>query len=371
MNKQKKIDENYISRTFRLARRGAGTVSPNPMVGAVLVKNGKVISEGFHRHYGEAHAEIQAIESARTSIKGATLYVNLEPCTSFEGKKTPPCADRLIEEKIKRVVIANIDPNPQVNGKSIEWMKRKGIEVITGIREETGRELNKFFFHFTRTGRPYILVKIAQTLDGRIATKEGNSRWISNEQNRKYVHQLRTKYDAVLVGIGTILSDNPHLTVRMVRGANPWRVIVDTHLRTPPDANLVLDDNRIKTIIATTPKGDRQKAEQFKKLGIHVWELDEDRNGKVDLKKLLFRLGAFRITSVIVEGGAGIYTSLLYHKLVDELMITIAPKIIGAGIDAIGDLEVRSIAEAIEMENVRFKKSNNDVTLFGKPKYKS
>lgn len=264
-------NEELIKKTLKLAEKGRGKVSPNPLVGAVITKNSEIIAEGFHREFGDVHAEVAALDSAREDINGGTLYVNLEPC-SHTGKQ-PPCVERIKNSGIKRVVIGMPDPNPLVNGKGIEFLRSRGLEVRVGVLEEACKDLNEGFFKHVKTGRPLVTLKIAQTLDGKIAAADGNSKWITSEKSRRLVHKMRSQNDAVLVGIGTVLKDNPRLNVRLVRGRDPKRIVLDSTLKISLNSNFLSKSLVEKTIIATTSKAPRDKSRLIKNLGATVWKI--------------------------------------------------------------------------------------------------
>jgi len=327
-------DEKYMHRCFELAIKGAGMVSPNPMVGCVIVKNGKVIAEGYHRKYGSDHAERHAIRSAlkkKISLKGSTLYVNLEPCAHFG--LTPPCTDLIIEHNISKVVIGAKDPYHEVAGKGIKKLKRSGIEVITGILEKESKDINKFFFKYVTEGLPYVMIKAAQTLDGRIADLNYRSKWISSPESRKLVHRLRAVYDAVLVGSNTVNCDNPELTVRDAIGRDPVRVVLDNDLSSNIKSKLFSKRLVGRTVVLTSDKIGKSKLARFLNKGIVVIPC-KTLNGKIDLKDALFTLAKLDIQSVMVEGGAQTYSGFISQNLVDEYLIFIAPKIMGHGIAA-------------------------------------
>lgn len=362
--KKKTFDDNYYMRmAIRLAGKGIGKTSPNPMVGAVIVKNGKVIGQGYHKNCGDHHAEINAINNAGRNISGSTFYITLEPCSHYG--KTPPCVDTLIKKGLKRVVVGTPDPNPEVNGKGLKILRSKGIKVDVGILDTECRQLNEHYFKFIKTGIPYVTVKYAQTLDGRIATKTGDSQWISSEASRKYVHVLRSTNDCVMVGEGTVATDNPQLTVRHVNGKNPLRIIVDSKLRIPIKSSVLTDDNSHLTIIATTSNAPSGKVTAIKKLGVEVLIVKKERNGRVSLSSLLKKLGEREIMSVLVEGGAEIVTSLLKANLVDKMIIPISPKIIGKGLEAIGDLNINKIKNAIHFSSFKTMKKGGDIIFEG------
>lgn len=357
-------DEHFMQMALQLARKGMGYVSPNPLVGAVIVKGDRIIGSGYHKRYGDHHAEVNAIRNAREDIAGATLYVTLEPCC-HEGK-TPPCVDSIVRNKIARVVIGAVDSNPLVCSEGINYLRRCGIEVKTGVLENECRRMNETFFHYMETGRPFITVKYAQTLDGRIATSTGNSQWISAERARRLAHQLRARHDAVLVGAGTVIKDNPELTVRLVRGRNPLRIIVDANLRIPLDAKILQNIAQAKTIVATTKDEASALSKKIAATGAEIITVAADKNGNVDLAKLFKALGLRGISSVLVEGGAQIITSLLKDNLADRLLIIIAPKIIGKGIEAIGDLQIRDMESAKILSIQKVKKIGPDLLIDGR-----
>ncbi len=329
-------DEQFMTRCFELALKGAGQVSPNPLVGCVIVKNGKIVAEGYHKKYGEYHAERNAINSAvkkGINLKGAELYVNLEPCAHFG--KTPPCSDLIIEHKFSKVVIGVKDPYHEVAGKGISRMKKAGIKVITGVLDEEAEELNKFFFKFVSTGLPYITIKAAQTIDGKIADDKYRSKWISSTESRRTVHKLRSVYDAVLVGANTVKYDNPKLNVRDVKGRNPYRIIIDKDLTLKHGYNVYKYADG-KTIIITSLNADISKIKLLQKKNIIVLPC-KIRNSKIDLADALKKLAAHNITSIMIEGGAFVYNEFVKARLVDEMLIFIAPDIMGSGIMAFSD----------------------------------
>jgi len=357
-------DEFYMNRALNLARKGEAWVSPNPMVGAVIVKNNRIIGEGYHQIFGGNHAEINAIDCASESLTGATIYVSLEPCTHYG--KTPPCCERVISHKPARVVIGTADPNPLVSGKGIDSLKRHGIETTVGVLKEECLQLNERFFKFMKTGIPFITLKFAQTLDGRIATASGHSRWISSAPSLRLAHRLRSSHDAVLIGVNTLIQDNPELTVRLVRGRNPLRVIVDSSLRMPIDAQVLMNQNAAQTIVATTANADPEKLTQLMSIGIEALMIGDDTNHRVDLKKLFIELGKRNISSVLVEGGSAIITSMMKAKLPDRIVIVIAPKIVGKGIDAVGDLNIHTMDESMRLTYGKIRRLGNDLIIDGR-----
>ena len=346
-----------MKRAFTLARRGAGKTSPNPMVGALLVKNGQIIGEGWHRRYGGAHAEAEAIKAAQAagfSSAGTDLYCTLEPCCfKAPGKKQPPCTDLIINNGVKNVYIANFDPNPKVSGKGVALLEKAGIKVKTGLCPDVGEELNRAFFTFHRLGRPFVHLKAAQSLDGRIAALDKGARWISCEAARRLVHRLRSEYDAVLIGRGTALADDPELTVRLVKGRNPHRLILDSTLALPETAKLLSPSEPEKTIIFHNHNADKDKIAKLRSLGV---ELVPSNQSPVPLKKVLAALAERGIQSVLVEGGAGVFRSFLLEGLWDRLSIFIAPIILGDGLNFVSGLGFSSMEEALRFKKGSFRR---------------
>jgi diaminohydroxyphosphoribosylaminopyrimidine deaminase/5-amino-6-(5-phosphoribosylamino)uracil reductase len=333
------IDAHHMMSCLKLAAKGRGTVSPNPMVGAVLVRGTAVIGKGWHRQFGGHHAEIDAMLDAQRhgeSIAGATLYVSLEPC--FHHGKTPPCVDSIIEGKISRVVAAVKDPNPLVNGKSIGKLRRAGIAVEVGVCRREAQLLNESFFAWFAHKRPFVALKAAQTSDGFIARSDGSSKWITNTLSRKKVHALRSSYDAILVGAGTVLADDPMLTVRSVKGSNPLRIVVDGRLRIPIDAAVVRTAQDIGTIVYTARTRDaaiREKITTLERLGVVVIELRAGRNKRIPVNDILADLGEQKIMSVLVEGGADVYEGFLKAQAADIIYQFTSPKKFGEGLRGI------------------------------------
>ncbi len=354
-------DEYYMQLALKLARKGKGYVSPNPLVGAVIVKNGIIIGQGYHKLFGGPHAEVNAIKNARQDLTDATLYVNLEPCC-HEGK-TPPCVESIIKNKIGKVVIGAIDSNPLVSCGGSNYLQSRGIEVTTGILENECRSLNEIFFHYMETGMPFVTVKYAQTFDGRIATANGQSQWISSPASLKFAHMLRARHDAVLVGAGTILKDNPELTVRHIHGRNPLRVVVDSGLSIPEKSKILQNLSGAKTLIATTKTAEDPQFRHIAASGGEIITIDADSRGQVDLKKLLKILAARGISSVLVEGGAQIITAVLKNDLANRLVAIIAPKIIGKGIEAIGDLQINDLKYAKNLSFQKIKRIGPDIVI--------
>jgi diaminohydroxyphosphoribosylaminopyrimidine deaminase/5-amino-6-(5-phosphoribosylamino)uracil reductase len=352
-------DESYMKRALSLARRGKGWTSPNPMVGCVVVKDGEIIGEGYHKRFGENHAEINAINSATKSLEGSTFYVTLEPCSHYG--KTPPCVDRIIESKAACVIAGVLDPNPAVTGRGIEKLKNHGIETRVGVLEEECRDLNETFFTFMETKLPFVTLKYAQTIDGRIASATGHSQWISSKASRRFAHALRAEHDAVLVGVDTVIQDDPELTVRLARGKNPVRIIIDSTLRIPENATVLQNQKKATTLIAVTLQSSEKKRSYFNERGIETLVIDKDGAGRVDLGKLLIAMGKRGISSVLVEGGAQIITSFVRERLPDRIVIITAPKILGRGIEAIGDLGIQRVDDSIRLSVKRIMKKGDDI----------
>jgi diaminohydroxyphosphoribosylaminopyrimidine deaminase / 5-amino-6-(5-phosphoribosylamino)uracil reductase len=351
----------FMKRALALAEKGRGHVSPNPMVGAVVVKDGRIVAEGYHQSFGKAHAEVIALDNAGDNALGATLYVTLEPCNHVG--KTGACTERIFSAGISRVVVSTIDPNPLVNGQGIKFLRSKGISVLEGVLEEKSRELNRGYIKHMLTGKPYILLKLAQTLDGRIATSTGHSKWVTGEDSRTASHKLRTHFDAILVGIGTVLADDPQLTVRRTKGFSPKRIVLDSQLRIPLDANVLADDSPNKTIIVTTNQASKEKISRIVERGSIVLVLDSDDRGWTPQSILWKKLGELGISSVMVEGGSTVHTECLKHGNADEIVIFFAPKLLGSGVDALGDLGIRNINSAIELEDLQIKRLSNDFMI--------
>src|SRR4030095_8977190 len=325
-------DEFLMHRCINLARLGKGYVSPNPLVGCLIVKNEKVVSEGYHKKFGMPHAEVNAIEIALTKgidLKGAEIYINLEPCSHFG--KTPPCVDKIIEQKFSKVVIGIKDPNPLVSGKSINKLKRNGINVISGILEKECKELNEFFFKYITTGLPYVTLKAAQTLDGKIAHENYKSKWISSIESRERVHKMRSEYDAVLVGRRTVKYDDPDLTVRLVKGRNPKRIAIDANLSLNINHKIFNDTSSAKTIMLSAKIMNPKKAAFLKRKSVEIIEC-KVKNSSIDLKDALTKLGRMNISSILVEGGSETYYNFLKQNMADELNIFVLPKVFGKGI---------------------------------------
>jgi diaminohydroxyphosphoribosylaminopyrimidine deaminase/5-amino-6-(5-phosphoribosylamino)uracil reductase len=358
------VDEKYMKRALELARRGLGRTSPSPLVGAVIVREERVIGEGYSHRYGGDHAEVNALRKAQEEAKDATIYITMEPCSRYE-RKVPSCLGTIVRSGVKRVVLGTIDPHPAVNGRGVQFLNRSGIETKTGVLEEDCRRLNQTYFKYIQRGIPFVTLKFAQTLDGRIATATGSSQWISSSASLKLAHRLRSTHDAILVGIGTLLKDNPKLTVRLIRGRSPVRVVADSKLRIPLDSKVLQEPHVAPTIIATTPGVNEKKKASLKNRGIEVMEVPADGQGRIDLREMLSRIGTRGISSVLVEGGSQIITSILSRGLADKIVVTVAPKILGEGIEAVGNLGISEIAGSVQLSHVRVYKKGPDLIIEG------
>ena len=364
-------DLHYMTLTLRLAAKGRGTVSPNPMVGAIVVKNGRIVGQGFHRRPGEPHAEILAIRRAGIKAEGATLYVTLEPCCHLK-KRTPPCVPAVIESGIRRVVIAMRDPNPRVGGKGIAALRRAGLAVKVGVAQSEAESLNRAYSHWIKTKRPYVILKAGMTLDGQIATASGDSRWITSKESRQEVHQLRTETDAVLIGVGTVIADNPSLTARTgkhlkkVALRQPLRVVVDSTTRAPLTARVFMQQNVAKTLLVTTKTASDSRVRRMRNNGIEVLRLPSV-SGHVSLTALIDELGRRNVTSLLVEGGSEINAAVLKAKLVQHVRLYIAPALLG-GINAKGMIGGRSpvrLAQMLKLKHVHTRSVGCDIVVEG------
>lgn len=344
-------DIEYMRRAMELAERGVGFTNPNPMVGAVIVKGGRVIGEGWHERYGEWHAERNALKNCTEDARGATMYVTLEPCCHYG--KTPPCTEAIIEHGIERVFVGMPDPNPLVAGKGLSLLREAGIEVVCGVEEEAIREQNKIFLKYIATRRPWVVLKTAMTLDGKIATWSGDSRWITGTEARAYVHELRHRLMAVMIGIGTAVADDPLLNCRIEgRGVRqPIRVIVDSNARLGLDSQIVKTAGKYHTIVAHTRFAAEERLEALKQAGVETL-LCEEKEGLVDVDNLLFLLGQMGVDSILLEGGGGLNYSLLAGGFIDEVYSFIAPKIVGGEkaktpVEGVG---IEKMADAVTLE---------------------
>lgn len=369
--KADRSDEIYMRRVLRLAERGRGRTSPNPMVGAVVVKGSRIIGQGCHRKAGEPHAEVEALSAAGPRARGATLYVNLEPCRHI-NKRTPPCTRAIIESGIRGVVMAMRDPNPQVNGRGKAILRRAGIEVIEGVLTDHARKLNEVYTKFITTGRPFVILKTAMTLDGKIALGNTVSQWITGERARLTAHRLRNQVDAVLVGINTVLTDDPRLTTRLPggRGKDPHRIILDSTLKIPLTAKVITESasggSSAITFIATTKKAPDRKIQALKERGAVVWVLP-DQEGRVSLKDLMREVGHRDITSLMIEGGAEVNASALQAGIVDKIVWFVAPKLLGGeeALGVIGGSSPLSLEKTWRIRDLHYRRVGEDLMFEG------
>jgi diaminohydroxyphosphoribosylaminopyrimidine deaminase/5-amino-6-(5-phosphoribosylamino)uracil reductase len=363
-------DTKFMREALREARKGLGRTSPNPSVGAVIVRNGKVVARGHHKKAGLPHAEIEALHRLGNEAWGDTLYVTLEPC-NHHGR-TPPCSEAIVRSRIRRVVVGMKDPNPYVAGGGCEFLQNAGIEVRTGVLEKECRRVNEAYLKFIGSKRPFVMVKTALTLDGWTASATGDSKWITSERSRQFVHRLRDRVDAVMVGIGTVLADDPHLTTRLKGGGgrDPLRVVADTRLRTPWGANILDGDSASKTLIAAGNDLSPGDLKRFHEKGALTLQCPI-KAGRIDLGVLLDKLGEMSVTSLLVEGGSGITGSLIRERLVDKFYIFKAPKILGGsdGVPMAAGPGARTIEDCLALKDVRLRRFGEDILIEGYPDY--
>ena len=367
-------EEKYMRRAIELAKRGSGHVNPNPLVGAVIVRDGEIIGEGYHECYGQLHAERNAIANAKkrgNSLEGSTIYVTLEPCCHYG--KTPPCTEAIIEEKIARVVVGSDDPNPLVSGKGFQMLREKGIEVIPHFLKEECDAMNHVFFHYIRTGTPYVAMKYAMTMDGKIACYTGDSKWVTGEESRAHVQTLRNHYKGIMAGIGTVLADDPMLNCRIEGGRDPIRIITDSHLRIPMDSQLVRTAGQQPLIVACLPDADEEKAAQLQEKGVEVLripgvttaDITEEQKEVISLPVLMKELGARKIDGILLEGGGQLNESALQAGIVDRIYCYIAPKIFG-GAQAKTPVEGQGLtraADAWQFNRIGMQEFGQDILL--------
>jgi diaminohydroxyphosphoribosylaminopyrimidine deaminase/5-amino-6-(5-phosphoribosylamino)uracil reductase len=360
------MDIKFMGRALELAEKGSGYTNPNPLVGAVIVKAGRIIGEGYHEFYGGHHAEVNAFNNAVEDVKGATMYVTLEPCSHYG--KTPPCAKAIVEKGIRKVVIGIQDPNPLVAGKGIEILKENGIEVVLGVLEEEGKKLNEIFLKYITTGLPFCIMKTAMTLDGKIAAQTGDSKWITGELSRRYVHRLRHRTAGIMVGIGTVLADDPMLNTRLEDGggSDPIRIILDSSARIPLEAKILNLDSNASTIIVATEKASKDRIKAIEEKGAEIIIAPLKNNG-VDLSFLMRILGEKKIDSILLEGGSKINYAALEAGIVDKVNAFIAPKIIG-GDNAktpVGGKGISLMKNAINLKDIMVHRFENDIMIEG------
>jgi len=357
-------DEDFMRVALELAARGKGNVEPNPMVGAVVVRDDEIVAEGYHEVFGGPHAEVNAIAAGGGLCRGATMYVTLEPC-AHHGK-TPPCTEAVIRAGVAKVVAATVDPDPRTRGRGIETLRSNGLHVSVGVLAEDARELNAPFFKLIQTGMPYVTAKWAMTLDGKIASHTGDSKWITSCQSRRRAHQVRHEADGVLIGVGTALADDPSLTCRIAGGRNPIRIVVDSKARLPRSSKLVQTAREADLLIATTPLAAAERVRALEEAGCEVLVVDAE-DGRVDLRQLLARLGERKMTNVLVEGGAELLTSLFEARLVDAVAVFVAPTVLG-GREAMTPVVGRGferIADAWGFADVTVEQIGNDILIAG------
>jgi len=355
-----------MERALELAELGNGYVNPNPQVGAVVVKDGEIVGQGYHEEFGGPHAEVRALEDAGDRTSGGKMYVTLEPC-NHHGK-TPPCTDAIIESKIKEVYIASRDPNPRVTGGGISKLKQAGIVVKPGLLKDRARKLNEIFFHYINTGLPFVLLKLAMTADGKIATRTGDSRWITSPESRKRVHELRARYSGIGVGVNTALTDDPRLTVRDADGPDGTRFIFDSTGDLPADLNLFSLESDAPTVIVTGRDAKEKDILEYRDRGALVWQV-ESRNGEVNLNQFLKKMGEEGYDSLMIEGGSKIAWSFLSRSLVDKLNLFIAPKIVGgdSSVPAVGGKGFDRIKDSIGLRDVEVTEVGPDISYIGYP----
>lgn len=356
----------FMERALELAGKGIGYTSPNPLVGAVIVKDGKIIGEGYHEVFGGPHAEINAFNHAKEEVLGAEMYVTLEPCSHYG--KTPPCAKAIVKKGIKKVVIALTDPNPKVSGRGIKLLQDSGIEVVTGVLEGESRKLNEIFIKYITTGLPFCILKSAMTLDGKTAAVSGDSKWITNEESRQYVHKLRHRVSGIMTGIGTVLKDDPYLTTRIngAKGRDPIRIIVDSSARIPLTAKVLNLASEAETILAVTRRAESGKLIELEKKGVRIIKTPMKEN-RVDLNFLMKALGDRGIDSVLLEGGSELNSSALESGIIDKVNIFIAPKLIG-GSNAktpVGGHGRQFMKEAVILKEMKTQIFEEDIMIEG------
>lgn len=355
------MDEQYMLRAIELAKQGIGFVNPNPLVGAVIVKDGRIIGEGYHERCGGLHAERNALKNCTEDPKGAVMYVTLEPCCHHG--KTPPCTEAVIEAGISKVFIGSDDPNPLVAGKGTALLRAAGIEVVTGFCKEACDKINRVFFHYITTKTPFCVMKTAMTADGKSATRTGLSKWISCEESRRHVHETRKRVAGIMVGIGTVLSDDPMLNCRTENPSHPVRIICDTNLQIPPECRLVISAKDIPTYVAAS-RIDERKCALLEQRSVHVLEIPEE-DGHVNLRILMRKLGELGIDSVLLEGGAALHEAALRSGIVQHVHVYIAPKIFGgvSAKSAVGGLGVACPDEAYRLSRPVISRFGDDVLL--------
>jgi len=348
----------YMEIALQLAEKGRGHVSPNPLVGCVIVKRGKIVGKGYHRKYGQDHAEINAIRSAAKKANNATMYVNIEPCSHWG--KTPPCTEKVVEAGIREVIVGMEDPNPLVDG--YKELKFRGLKTKIGILREEAKKLNEIYMQYSKSKKPFVILKLAMSLDGKIATSTGDSKYITSKEARKFVHQIRNDVDGVMVGINTITRDNPILDSRLVNGKNPIKVILDSSLKISERSKVLKDPGKV--IIATTKKAPKKKVNKLHQKGVTILTL-KPKHGLVDLKELMKELGKSEITSVMIEGGGELSGNAIKEGIVNKILMFTAPKLIGNGLNPIKNLGVKKVEKAIKLKNISTSRIGKDIMVEG------
>ncbi len=361
----KSLDEKYMRMALRLAAKARGRTSPNPLVGAVVVKDGTIVGRGYHKKSGMPHAEAVALQKAGAAAAGATLYVTLEPC-SHTDKRTPPCTLAIRQSGIRRVVISMIDPNPKVSGGGVRVLRSAGIDVTTGVLEDEARRLNEAYVKHVTSGLPFVTLKIAQTLDGKIATATGESKWITGEEARKQAHRLRDGNDAILVGINTVMKDDPSLTARLPGGRDPIRVVVDSRLSIPLNAKVLRQKSLAGALIATVSDIPQSKITKVEESGAEVIVVKGVR-GNVDLRDLMKKLGKRDIMSVLIEGGSEINASALKEGIVDKVVLFVAPLIMTGrdSVCSIGGMAPEKLSKALRLKRLTTTPVGQDLMIEG------
>ena len=346
----------YMELTLKLAEKGKGLTSPNPMVGCLIVKRGRIVGKGWHKKAGTEHAEVLAIDDAGKKAMNSTLYANLEPCSHWG--RTPPCTEKILEAGVREVIIGMKDPNPLVHG--YMELKARGIKTKIGILEDEAKELNEFYVKWIKTKKPFVIIKVAMSADGRIATKSGDSKYITSREARTLVHKLRTEVDAVMVGLNTVLRDDPELTPRLCKGKDPLKIVVDSALKMPKKCNLMKNPSQL--IIATTNKAAKNEIQKMQDKGVKVLVTNSSK-GMVDIVDLMKQLGRHEITSVMIEGGSELNSSAIKAGVADKILIFTAPKLIGNGHGAIGNLGVSKIDKAINLKDPTCSRVGKDMLV--------
>lgn len=364
------MDVAFMREALRQARKGAGRTSPNPAVGAVIVRDGRIMASGFHRKAGLPHAEVDALNRLGGAAEGATLYVTLEPCNHYG--RTPPCTEAIIQGRIRRVVVGMEDPNPRVRGGGCARLRETGIQVTSGVLEKECRRLNEAFVKFVTAHRPFVILKSALTLDGWIATATGHARWVTNERSRQFAHRLRDRVDAVMVGVGTVIADDPELTTRLRgrKGRDPARIVVDTHLRVQEQAKVLRHTSSAHTYLVVSERLDPKRVEALRRPGVS-FIFSGTKGGKIDLGALLDILAEKQITSLLVEGGAALAGSMIRERLVDKFYLFLAPKVLGGddGVPLASGRGARRMDRCVALQDIRVRRFEDDILIEGYPRY--